>query len=373
MTRGFVCGNVDFGKSRSTGGQVRAKLEPAQHGHLHPDPRGGVWPIRDDRRRSSAVGPQEEESRLGANCTTISAPGNGATDHRAGADSNEPPEGGAARHLHLRAGAVRMTDSAMTPARQGDQVGVVCEFQTWLVRLRCKAKIEQVGNERLDDLRASLAAACADPKKAPAFGQAMVAFHQELQAEIADELTVTKDRVMGVLNESFDTPWSTLHEAFDARDSTTPIGRVLALIDDDLERGLLHQLSLRVRRREFEKSSVASALELVEEVEAMAIAAVRRLQSGRVRGRPEDVPADLRASFDEARDGVRDIVRGVDLPPCAPRTLRNWFRDHARVLGLVEQQNENRGPALQRPLVRGLLTLHAGPKRGTVPPQGRNG
>ena len=254
-------------------------------------------------------------------------------------------------------------DAAQVSLRD-DPIGVVGEFQTWLVRLRCKAKIQQVGNEGLEDLRAALAAASADPKEALAFGQAFVAIYQEMRAEIADELTVTKDRIVGILNESFDTPWSTFHEAFDVREPTTPAGKMLALIDDDHERGLLDRLSLKVRRRAFEKPAADGAFELVEEVEALAISVARRLANG---ARPkrvdiEAVPEGLRVGFNEAVAGVPGVVVGIDLPPCDAPKVRRWLRENAELLGVAEEAGPQKGktpkPAHMRPLVRGLLTLH---------------
>ncbi len=215
----------------------------------------------------------------------------------------------------------------------GDPVAVVRGFQAWLLRLRCKARIEQVGHARLDDLRSLLAAVHANPKKAPAFGQAFVASYRRLKAEIANDLTATEDRVGDILDECFDTQWSTLQHAFDGREPGTPMGRMLTLsLVNERERRTLDRLGLKVRRREFEKPLVAGAIDLLEEAEAATIAVMRRIPRAAETHNGEMVVAD--AAFLAAEqlgddtitfDAVRGWTRRKDDPLPHTKAGRKTF------------------------------------------------
>jgi hypothetical protein len=77
-------------------------------------------------------------------------------------------------------------------------------------------------------------------------------------------------------------------------------------------------------------------------------------------------------SFAEAVAGVREVVAGIDLPPCSARTMRTWLRVHDKRLGVSEDGKTKSSPSELRPLVRGLLVLHGKPKRRAKPPQARD-
>lgn len=76
---------------------------------------------------------------------------------------------------------------------------------------------------------------------------------------------------------------------------------------------------------------------------------------------PAEAPLDARVSFEEALAGVPSY----GLKPIPKRTLQRWMKERAGELGV----NRNSDPSAQRPLVRGLLTLQANPRRKTTPPQ----
>lgn len=74
---------------------------------------------------------------------------------------------------------------------------------------------------------------------------------------------------------------------------------------------------------------------------------------------------EARVTFDEALAGVP--VYG--LPPTPRRTLQEWGRKHAKLLGIKRGADVSQ----QRLLVAGLLLRHANPKRKARPPQARGG